>query len=95
MAVLDACNFLEKCRMDGDFRMNLYTFDTTCDLVSYIKESGFTFSDLELGNAVNSLKLKANDEFEADEYEQLGNWYEMLAETSIEQGCSTCSTPCK
>ncbi len=92
MAVLDACKFLEKCKMDGSFRKSLYLFDSTCEMVSYIKESGFNFSDFDLGNAVNSMKLKAYDEIEAGEYEELGSWYEMLANTKIGSGCSACSS---
>jgi predicted ribosomally synthesized peptide with nif11-like leader len=94
MSMFDALHFISSCRNDDAFRGMLYDFRGPQEFRSFVKDSGFDFTDAEIGNALSGLKLRAHDEFEAEEIAELGQWYSVLANAGAELSCAGCRGSC-
>jgi predicted ribosomally synthesized peptide with nif11-like leader len=87
MAINDACAFFERCRADGTFRASLYEGQDGDGFRAIARNAGFAFSDDEAEDALRAMKLRAEDEFEAGEIDELAQWYRLMA------GSTTCGNP--
>jgi len=90
MSMIDAFRFLSKCRTDQEFRKRLYACGETTGLSSFLKDEGYAFVNSEIGDAISSMKLRAVDEYEAEEISELAQWYGMLAKTETPSACASC-----
>jgi predicted ribosomally synthesized peptide with nif11-like leader len=93
----DAHAFLERCRFDDGFRAKLYAGKDGEEFRAIAKTAGFDFSDDEAEDALRAVKLRAEDEFEAAEIDELGQWYRVMAGSTARcspAACGSC-TLCK
>ncbi len=91
MAMNDAFRFIERCKEDADFRYGLYGIESPEFFHDAMKERGFDASAAEIDDAFRNMKLKAADEEEASEIDELKQWYEALARPqSCAGSCSGC-----
>jgi predicted ribosomally synthesized peptide with nif11-like leader len=97
MAMHDARSFLERCRSDDGFRASLYAADRGAEFRTIANNAGFDFSDDEAEDALRAMKLRAEDEFEAAEIDELAQWYRLMAGSSARCSPSACGscTLCK
>jgi hypothetical protein len=89
MAMNDAFLFFARCRADDAFRFRLYGAIDGAAFRTLVSVAGFHFDSHEAENALRSLKLKARDEFEAEEIDELGHWFKLMSEPGSAQGDSS------
>ena len=90
MSMIDAFRFLSKCRTDRGFRQQLYACGETTGLSAFLNTEGYVFVNSEIGDAISSMKLRAVDEYEAEEISELAQWYGMLAKSELPSACASC-----
>lgn len=91
MSMIDAFRFLGKCRTDGSFRQEAYELESENDFTAWTERSGFSFTWNEIDDAFRSLKLRAVDEYEAEEIDELKQWYQLMSGQS-DSPCASCGT---
>lgn len=93
MSMTDATKFVERYRMDQQFRTGAYEASTPEEFRRWVRAGGFRFTDDEIDDAFRSLKLRARDEEEALEIEELRAWFFIMA-GGLESSalCSGCTT---
>lgn len=77
MSVLDAKNFILKCRNDSLFRRQVYECKSKQEVLCAAQKAGIDFSGSDVAHAFTELKAQAHDEDELDEIAELKMWYEM------------------
>jgi hypothetical protein len=55
-----------------------------------LNEAGYAFVNSEIADAISSMKLRAVDEYEAEEISELAQWYGMLAKSELPSTCAGC-----
>ena len=94
MAMHDAHAFFERCRSDDGFRASLYAANDGAGFRTIAKNTGLDFSDDEAEDALRAMKLRAEDEFEASEIDELAQWYRLMAGSTARcspDACGSCS----
>ncbi len=97
--MIDAFRFLTQCRTNGEFRKRMYGGPTDAEGEGFarrVEAAGYAFTAAEAEDALRSLILRAEDEYEAEEIKELGQWYRFMAEANgadaqpagAEGGCS-------
>ena len=94
MAMNDAFLFFARCRTDDRFRFRLYGAADGEAFRTLVSGEGFHFDQSEAENALRALKLKAGDEYEAEEIDELGHWFKLMS-TGVSEpvGASSRCTP--
>ena len=91
MAMNDAIKFVERYRLDQQFRTNAYEASNPEEFRGWIRDSGFRFTDDEIEDAFRGMKLRAQDEEDAAEIEELRAWFFIMAgDPGCSSGCSSC-----
>lgn len=73
-----ALKFVHELRTNDEFRKSLYRFETIDELSDHLKELGLFCSFADFENAINSSKLKAADEIEDNEIDEIKNWWQLI-----------------
>lgn len=94
MSMTDALKFIAECRQDTAFRGMLYGFSKPQEFRQFIHDSGYDFTDSEMANVISNMKLRAADEFEAEEIAELGQLYTILARPEPLSACAACRGGC-
>ena len=92
MSEKNALNFFTCCRKDVDLRKKLYTCESRQEVLCRAEKEGFKFSNQEATAALQKMKMKAMEEDEAQEINELKIWYELQTEGEDSLAvCSACS----
>lgn len=78
MSISNAINFLTKVESDDSFRRSCYSYKTHSELMEYLSAEGFSFSDLDMDNAVNHLLLRCDTESQAYNVRYLESWFSLF-----------------
>lgn len=90
MSLNEALRFIERYRGDRQFRDEAYETDSPQSFLAWISSRGFDFSCHQAGDAFRSLKLRARDEDEAAEIDELKSWFALMLDADLDN-CSQCS----
>ena len=91
MSMNDAAKFVERYRQDQEFRSAAYEASTPEEFRAWVRAGGYAFTDDEIEDAFRVLKLRARDEEEAAEIEELRAWFLIMAgDPGCSSGCSSC-----
>ncbi len=91
MSRVSAFRFLDKCRSSAEFREAAYEAEGAQAFRAWMAAEGYLFSDDELEDCIRSLRLRAVDEEEANELQDLGAWYKMMLSGETAPACADCS----
>ncbi|MFI3282506.1 MAG: Nif11-like leader peptide family natural product precursor [Rikenellaceae bacterium] len=78
MSIQAAIDFLTRVQMDADFRKSCYKFRTKSDILEYLQQEGYSFSEGEFENAINHLLLRCSEESQGYEIHLLQNWFQLF-----------------
>lgn len=91
MSMNDAMRFVERCRLDQQFRSGAYEAAAPQEFRQWVRAGGFAFTDDEIEDAFRGMKTRARDEEEALEIDELRAWFFLMAGGSeCSSGCSAC-----
>ncbi len=82
MPINDALLFFKRCEKDAAFRSRLYNQKDWGSVQKAIQAEGYTFLYHDAEDALRSMKLKAHDEYRAEEIDELTCWFELLCRMS-------------
>lgn len=78
MSISHAIDFLARVQTDLDFRKGCYKCQSHDQLLDYLAEQGYKFTELEFENAVNHLLLRCDTEDQAFEIHHLQSWFKLF-----------------
>ncbi len=78
MSIQAAIDFLTRVQTDVDFRKSCYKFRTKVDILEYLQQEGYSFSEGEFENAINHLLLRCSEESQGYEIHLLQNWFSLF-----------------
>ncbi len=78
MSIQNAINFLARVQSDDDYRQSCYKFQAKQDLMEYIQQEGYSFSEGEFENAINHLLLRCSDASQGYEVHHLQSWFSLF-----------------
>ncbi len=79
MSIQSAIDFLARVQSDDDFRKSCYKYRSHSELMEYLANEGYSFSDLEFDNGINHLILRCSDATQAYEVHHLQSWFSLFA----------------
>lgn len=78
MSIQNAIDFLARVQVDDDYRKSCYKYRTKRELMEYLQQEGYSFSEGELENAINHLLLRCSEESQAFEIRHLQSWFSLF-----------------
>ncbi len=78
MSIQAAIDFLTKVQTDIDFRKSCYKSRSKSELLEYLQQEGYSFSEGEFENAINHLLLRCSEESQGYEIHLLKNWFNLF-----------------
>ncbi|HBD95533.1 MAG: hypothetical protein A2015_07875 [Spirochaetes bacterium GWF1_31_7] len=74
----NAKDFITKIQTDSSFRISLYEYDKKNDLFDFLKESGYSFTEIELENTLNQMLTRCQYQEIGEQLETIKIWWNML-----------------
>lgn len=79
MSMIDALRFLTRCRTEPDLRDLVWDLPTPSSFFAWASAEGFHFTNDDVKHALDNLRIHASDEYEAEDLDELGAWYQVVA----------------
>jgi predicted ribosomally synthesized peptide with nif11-like leader len=77
MSLQNALLFISKVKIDKALRQKINRLKSS-EIAIALEQEGYSFTNEELEDAINSLKLKCATEEDAIEYEEIKLWFDLL-----------------
>ncbi len=95
MSMIDALRFLTRCRLEPDLRDEIWDLPSPTSFFEWVSAEGFHFTNDDVQHALDNLRIHAADEYEAEDLDELGAWYQVVAMDEDEEVLSEARTLCE